>query len=221
MFGSKPRVSEDMTNWIEACFDWFDARFPPPPGPILPTKDFFRAPGGRDHRAAVGVLDDIKRHLGFDLPIDLIPLDRPAAEYRHSYQSLGEVGGTFQETDQGRVIQYDAETLSRPILFIATMAHEVMHARLSGLIDQVPGGANAHELATDLGCIIAGYGVFQLQAADDLGWSGYMSQESRACALAVFLDQRGMAAEAVSAHLSPRCQRYLRRAFKDLARRSR
>ncbi len=216
MFRSKPTISADMAEWIVTCFDWFDARFPPQPGPILPTKAFFRAPGGRDHAAALGVLDDIKRHLGFDLPIDLIPLDRPAAEYRHSYQSLGEVGGTFQETDDGRVIRYDPETLSRPILFISTMAHEVMHARLSGVVDQVPGGIDAHELATDLGCIIAGYGVFQLQAADDLGWSGYMSQESRAFALAVFLDQRGLGPDAVHAHLSGRCQRYLKRGFKDL-----
>ncbi|MEO1238112.1 MAG: hypothetical protein AAFW64_00325 [Pseudomonadota bacterium] len=207
-----------MADWITECFDWFDARFLAPPAPILPTSAFFRAGSGQDHTTAVAVLADVKRLLRYGLPIDLVPLTRPPGEYRHSYQSLGEVGGTYQETDQGRVISYDPETVARPLAFINTLAHEVMHARLSGLTDQVPGGEEAHELATDLGCIIAGFGVFQLQAADDTGWSGYMSQDSRAFALAVFLDQRGLGADAANAYLSRRCQRYLKRGFADLHR---
>lgn len=218
MFRRKPSVSQDMADWIAACFDWFDARFLAPPRPILPTKAFFRAGPGRDHKAAVAVLADVKRLLRYDLPIDLVPLARPPGEYRHSYQSMGEVGGTYQETDQGRVISYDPEALARPVGFINTMAHEVMHARLSGLQDQVPGGDDAHELATDLGCVIAGFGVFQMQAADDAGWSGYMTQESRAFALAMFLDQRGLGTDAVAPHLSGRCKRYLKRAIADLNR---
>ena len=105
--------------------------------------------------------------------------------------------------------------MSRPLVFINTMAHEVMHARLSGHENEIPGGLEAHELATDLGCIIAGFGVFQLQAADDSGWSGYMTQPSRAYALATFLDQRRLGPEVVDAHFSARCRRYLKRALKD------
>jgi hypothetical protein len=106
--------------------------------------------------------------------------------------------------------------MRQPLLFINTLAHELMHARLSGLEDEVPGGAGAHELATDLGCIIAGFGVFQLQAADDNGWTGYMSQASRAHALALFLNRRRLGIETVSQHLSPRCKKLLAKALKQL-----
>ncbi|MEM7440818.1 MAG: hypothetical protein AAF393_14555 [Pseudomonadota bacterium] len=47
MFWSKPLVSDDMKHWIVECFDWFDARFTPPEKPILPTKEFFSAGGGK------------------------------------------------------------------------------------------------------------------------------------------------------------------------------
>lgn len=218
MFGRRSAISQDMADWIVECFDWFDARYPAPPKPILPTRAFFTAPGGTDVATAQAVLADVKRHLHFDLPIDMLPIERPAGEYRHTYSSMSEIAGTYQETSEGRVIHYDPEAMTRPINFIATLSHEVMHARLAGHVHDVPGGEAAHELATDLGCIIAGFGVFHLQAADDQGWSGYMSQDARAFALARFLDDRGLGVDAVAAHLSPRCQRYLRRGFRDLGR---
>ena len=217
MFWHKPLVSGDMAAWIEECFDWFDARFPVPEGPILPTKAFFSAGSGRDEATAQAVLNDIKRLLGYDLPIALAPIQRMSAAYRHDYQKMGEAAGLYYETDEGRLIQYDPEMMARPVAFINTMAHEVMHARLSGLQDQVPGGEGAHELATDLGCIIAGFGVFQLQDADDQGWSGYMTQSSRAHALALFLKRRDMELETVLPHLSGRCGRLLRKAAKQLS----
>ena len=211
-------VSPAKRDWIADCFDWFDSRFPAPPAPILPTRAFFGAKKGSPEDTARQVLSDVTRHMGFDLPITLFPLERPPAELRHDYQSLDEVGGTYFETDEGRFISYDPETLSRPIQFINTMAHEVMHARLSGLEDQIPGGIEAHELGTDLGCIIAGFGVFQLQAADDLGWAGYLSQPTRAYALARFLLDRNLDLAAVSDHLTGRCRNLVRRGLHDVAR---
>ena len=162
------------------------------------------------------MLADIKRHMQVDGPVDIAPLDVLPAEYRHEYQALSAVAGTHETTGNGSVIRYDPDHMHRPLQFINVLAHELMHARLSGLEHDVPGGEGAHELATDLGCIIAGFGVFQLQAADDAGWTGYMTQSSRAFALAVFLSRRDMAAEVVTPYLSPRCQKLLRRGFKDL-----
>lgn len=216
MFWSRPLVSNDMHDWIVECFDWFDARFPPPLAPILPTQAFFTAPGGTGPETAMRVLEDIKRHMGFQAAVELAPLDVLPAEYRIDYQAHSQIAGTFQSDGETALIRYDPEQMNRPLQFINLMAHELMHARLAGLEDAVPGGAEAHELATDLGCIIAGFGVFQLQAADDAGWFGYMSQPSRAMALAIFLGRRGLAADAVAAHLSPRCRKLLIRAFKQL-----
>lgn len=216
MFWSRPLISDDLRAWILECFDWFDTTFQPPQSPILPTKAFFNAPGGQDEATAKLVLEDVKRHMHFDHPVEIFPLDVLSAEYRHNYQSLSAIAGTFQETDGTSVIRYDPEHMSRPMQFINLLAHELMHARLVGLEHDVPGGIEAHELATDLGCIIAGFGVFQLQAADDAGWFGYMTQPSRAFALAVFLTQRDLDAADVATHLSPRCLKLLRRAIKEL-----
>jgi len=214
MFWSRPRVSPDMKDWIEECFDWFDDRFEPPEAPILPTKDFFKAGGGESQETAQQVLKDVTRLLHFDHPIDLVPLDVLSAEYRIDYNSTSAVAGTFQNDGETAVIRYDPELLKSPLQFINILAHEVMHARLSGLEDEVPGGAGAHELATDLGCIIAGFGVFQLQGADDAGWTGYMSQDSRAYALGLFLRRRGLERDSVAGHLTPRCQKLLTKAMK-------
>ena len=216
MFWSRPSISDDLRSWILECFDWFDERFEPPTKPIVPTKAFFKAPTGTNAVTAALVLEDIKTYMKFNGRVDIVPLDLLPAEYRFNYQSLSSVAGTHQKIDGVSVIQYDPEQMNQPIQFINLLAHELMHARLSGLENQVPGGEPAHELATDLGCIIAGFGVFQLQAADDAGWSGYMTQPSRAFALAVFLNKRGLSIDDVSRYLSSRCKKLVLKGFKEL-----
>lgn len=216
MFWSRPSVSDDLRSWIFECFDWFDARFAPPRAPILPTRAFFRAPRGTGPETARLVLEDIQRHMAHDAAVEILPLDMLPVEYRIDYTALSSVAGTYEEMGGTHVIRYDPEQMHRPLQFINLLAHELMHARLAELRDEVPGGEIAHELATDLGCIIAGFGVFQLQAADDAGWFGYMTQPSRAFALAVFLDRRGLGVEEVAPYLSPRCRKLVVRAFREL-----
>ena len=216
MFWSRPSISDDLRSWITECFEWFDDRFQPPDRPVVPTKAFFNAPTGTGRETARLVLEDVKRHMKFDAEVDIVPLDVLPAELRIDYQSLSAIAGTYQEVEGVSVIQYDPEQMNRPIQFINLLAHELMHARLSGLENEVPGGELAHELATDLGCIIAGFGVFQIQAADDAGWFGYMTQPSRAFALAMFLNRRGLGIDDVSPHLSSRCRKLVLKGFKDL-----
>ncbi|WP_368186638.1 hypothetical protein [Aestuariibius sp. HNIBRBA575] len=214
MFWSRPMISEDMQDWILECFEWFDDHFEPPKQPILPTKTFFKASGGTGIETARGVLNDIQRHMEFHQQVELAPLDQVSEEYRIDYRATSLVSGTFQNDAGVPFIRFDPDLIKRPSLFINTLAHELMHARLSPHVQDVPGGEGAHELATDLGCIIAGFGVFQMQSADDVGWSGYMSQQSRAYALSVFLQRRNLGPDAVSSHLSYRCNKLLSRAFK-------
>lgn len=218
MFWLRPIVSDDMKAWITDCFDWFDARFPPPETAILPTKAYFTAGRGTDAATARLILEEIAAHMGVCDPVDLMPLNMLPAEYRLDYTATSSVAGTYVNDGGVAVISYDPELMNRPLQFINTLSHELMHARLDGLVDDVPGGAGAHELATDLGCIIAGFGVFQMQAADDAGWTGYMSQPSRAYALAGFLHRRGQGMSEVRPFLSSRCQRLLRRALKEVAK---
>ena len=183
MIWSRPLVSDDLRFWILDCFEWFDQHFAAPPKPILPTKEFFEAPKGNSVDTASLVLADVKKHMAYKGPVEIVPLDVLPAEYRKDYQALSSVSGTYEKAGNTAIIRYDPELIHRPIQFINLLAHELMHARLDGLEAEVPGGEGAHELATDLGCIIAGYGVFQLRAADEAGWSGYMTQNSRAFAL--------------------------------------
>ncbi|WP_174821524.1 hypothetical protein [Ruegeria arenilitoris] len=148
--------------------------------------------------------------------VDLLPLDVLSVEYRHTYQSTSSVAGTHEKVENVSVIRYDPEQMHRPMQFINLLAHELMHARLAGMEHDVPGGEPAHELVTDLGCIIAGFGVFQLQAADDAGWFGYMTQPSRAYALSVFLQRRGLGIDTVTPYLSLQSRKLLAKANKNL-----
>ncbi|MEP1537601.1 MAG: hypothetical protein ABJQ34_16635 [Paracoccaceae bacterium] len=206
-------ISDDMAHWITECFDWYESNFTTCEGPVLPNKSFFKAGKGKDQATAEAVLADVTRLIGFDLPIDLVPLERLPEEFRHSYQSYSEVAGTYRESEGARMIEYAPERMSRPIEFISTMAHEVIHAQLWGLEDQMPGGIEMHELATDLCAIIAGFGVFQMQGADQSGWAGYLTQETRGAALAYYLKKRELTDAAVEPYLSNRCRKYLRRGW--------
>ncbi len=216
MFWSRPMVSDDMRDWVADCFAWFDTAFPGPRPLILPTRDFFDVPSGRDEATARAILDAIRGHLGVHRDIALAPLDMLPAEHRHSYQALAGVAGTFQDDGQQAVIRYDPAQMERPLQFINTMAHEVMHAKLAPHVAEMPGGEATHELATDLGCIICGFGIFQLQSADDAGWSGYLSQDTRAHALGLFLSRQNLGEDAAAPHLSTRSRKLLRRALRDL-----
>ena len=214
-FKRKPLVSEDMADWIEDCFDWFAETFTQDAQLILPTKEFFVTPRDGSAEMAHGVASEVARYIGFDGPIVVEPLQMVAAEYRHNYQDMSDIAGTFQSADGVAHIQYDPELLNHPIRFISTMAHEVVHALLEDHVSQMPGGEGAHELATDLGCIIQGFGLFQLQAADDAGWSGYLSQGARAFALATYLRRHSIAADVPEQFLSTRCKKLLRRAIAE------
>ncbi len=216
MLFSRPLVSSDMRDWIETFFDWSEALFTAPQSPIVPTREFFSATKGRKDETANMVLRDVLRLSYIDAEIKLMPLDVLPDELRLDYQATSSVAGTFQETENGALICYDPELMKRPLQFINVIVHEVMHLRLAGYQQDLPGGPEVEELATDLSGIIAGFGAIQLQAADDAGWTGYLRQTTRAHALAVFLDRRSLNPGAVSAHLSTRCNKLLKKAFKQL-----
>ena len=187
LFRKVPLVSDDMAEWILESFEWELAHDPTPRRLIRPTGAFFSATRGEDGETARAVLADVCRHMGVTRPFRLEPLPELADEWSHEYGKLSEVAGTYAHDANDPVIQYSAKGMRRPVGFINTMAHEVMHDRLHGYEAALPGGPEAHELSTDLHCVILGFGLFQLAAADEIGWSGCLSQASRAYALELFL----------------------------------
>lgn len=218
-WSAKPSISDDMRGWIEDSFAWADTQF----GTawslsrllVTPTKTFFSAPGGQTQKVAQTIADDIGKQLPVDhIPVE--PINRLSGEYRHSYQSTSEVGGMYIEDENGALILYDAERMMQPLAFINTMTHELMHHRIGPYASVMPGGVEAHELSTDLHCITHGFGVFALEGPAQAGWSGYMTQESRAFALAYFLQKHSMDPHDAMQWLSSRSKKALKRALKDL-----
>ncbi len=217
MFRRAPLVSEDMADWIAENYDWAAPSLPHPAPLILPTKDFFKAGRGEDHATAMAVTEDIKRHLHISRRIELEAILDVPEEFQHNYQATSAAAGTYHYDEETPLIRYAPRLLRRPVSFINVMAHELMHDKLAGREHLLPGGIEAHELATDLHCIIWGFGVFQLEDAEQSGWSGYMTQNSRAWALAEFLARNGHQADEALSYLSPRPKRLLKRAIAEFA----
>jgi hypothetical protein len=84
------------------------------------------------------------------------------------------------------------------------------------VIDDIPGGEGAHERATDLRAIIAGFGVIQMRGAAEVGWLGYMTQESRAHALAMFLRLTNTDKALALPHLDVRQAKEVRATLKEI-----
>lgn len=215
-----PPFSAEKRAWVEAHFDWAEAQF----GPqalleiplITPTPQFFKATRASPDSTAQSVFIEVKTLLGIGAEITLLPQGVLPEQAARDYSQLTQTSGTFIADPETPIITYDPRLLNHPIVFISTMAHELMHFKLADVVDDLPGGAATHELATDLHCIIHGFGIFQLDAADRAGWAGYLSQDTRAFALALFLRRSNRTLDAALPFLSARCGRMLRKMLANL-----
>lgn len=215
----KPSVSEDMAAWIEDSFDWaadtFGTNWQNSRRLIWPDPETFTAPKGNTPPIAQWIANDISNLIPVET-VKVEPLERIPSEYQHNYQDLGDISAHYDPSADQPIIRYNPELMSRPIPFISTITHELMHHRLAPYVEVMPGGAEAHELSTDLHCITHGFGLFQLESAAQLGWSGYMTQESRCYALAVFLRRNRIEPDDALKRLNPRSAKALRRAVSEV-----
>lgn len=219
-FRKKASISDDLKDWIFDSFDWADQTF----GPdwraarqlITASQDFFTASAGDTPQVAQQIADDIAKILPVR-SIAVAPLNAIDPEYRHNYQDTAAIAGLYYHDDDDPLISYDPALMRQPIAFINTMTHELMHARLANHIDAMPGGEAVHELSTDLHCITHGLGLFAIDGPAQAGWSGYMTQESRAYALAEFLARHDVDPETAIGRLNPRGAKALKRAVAEHA----
>lgn len=224
MFHSKPQISTDLGDWILDSFEWVMQRKGPQKWrsatPLVrPTREFFDVSKGEDVKTAAAIGAAIMDLLGMDNPsIRIEPLPVLPDEISHQYGKLSDVGGEYWHDADDPLITYDPRLMRQPVLFISTLTHELMHAHLANVVDKMPGGDMAHELSTDLHCITHGFGLFQLEAAEVAGWAGYMTQPSRAFALAVFLELTETPTTQALPFLSSRSAKRLKRAQKDIRR---
>lgn len=222
MFWKTEFISEDLGLWVFDNYHWAITHHGPSfwqskSSLVLPNKDYFKAKGGGDHAAALAVFADVKRLLGLEnLNIALEEIPQLPPETSHEYGQTSMIAGQYFHDDHHPLITYNPLVMRNPLDFIAMLAHELMHAKLDPVADQLPGGWDAHELATDLHCIIHGFGLIQLQGASDAGWSGYMTQNTRAFATAIFTEITG-STDLITGNLRGRESKLMKKAFKDLA----
>ena len=224
---SRYPVSLDVQDWISDSAIWamehglLTTHTPL----ILPTSQFFSAPklGGPEdgQRVVAALIDDFKRHLGCaDDTIDCMPLDVLGAEYRYDPNALSGAAGTFQTDTVTSIIRYDPALLDQKLPLLSMIAHEMTHHILHKIPEPPFGDYEAEELSTDAQAIFMGCGVLQMAGAEVSGWQGYLSQPTRAHALALFLLIRHIEPTAALNALPPRSAKYLKRALKELSKQS-
>lgn len=228
MFGfAKYPVSDDVQVWLEDSAAWaiehgvWTAQSPL----IFPSNQFFSAPklrGPKDgQRVVAALIEDFKRHLGCtnDM-IDCMPLDVLDADYRYDINALSAPAGTFQTDAASSMIRFDPALLTQKLPLLSMLAHEMTHHILHKIPEPPLGDFEAEELSTDAQAIFMGCGVLQMAGAELSGWQGYLSQPSRAHALALFLLVRQIDPQDATNALPPRSSKYLKRALNELLKRS-
>lgn len=231
-------------EWIAAQFADFTARFGEDYRAsrrlILPTRDFFTAPKGDDHATALAVLSDVKTHmeLGDDWPVRLMAQEpAPPVHMIGDWTQIAHDAypplATFRIDEDGPLITYDPDLPKTPRAFITTMAHELAHYMMAAYpASNGPGGdPMLEEIATDLLVYFTGFGViaqaslFSATAGSDAFsqmWHiqnrGYISRETGAFALALFLRLHGIESDTASQHLDRHNGKLLARALRQLDR---
>lgn len=226
MFWSRNIVDLDTAAWVEEGFAWLIRTY----GAetyfvettlILPTREFFKAPGGVGHEAAQAVFDEVREHMGMsDWPCELVRQDADPETHiatAHAVQGVEQSpAGTFGCDGEQVTITYSPELMKQPLSFLNVLSHELAHYLFAADFEHAPGGEDAHEVMTDLAAIYAGFGVIQLeggmvaggyQDAFEMGWQignlGYLSSEVRAFALALFVLTKDIDPSTADSHLSP------------------
>jgi len=217
----KYSVSEDVQEWIFDNFAWaIRLRLLRPDTPlVLATKEFFSAPKGEGDVVVSALIRDIQRILKVrEKPMNVLSINALPHEMQLDYNATSAVAGMWQANDDIATIHYDPNLLNNPIGMVSVLTHELMHDVLHSIADYPPGGAEAEELNTDLHCITMGFGVLQIAYAQGMGWAGYMRQNSRIHALAMFVLVLDIPANHASNALPDANKRQFKKALKELAK---
>jgi hypothetical protein len=215
-FGAKRFLDEEDETWHLQAWGWMLRNFGGlkrlKSSPIVrPTSDFFPATDAQGHARAEHVFSCVKKLAGMtDWPCQLIAQPERAPLKVAELASLKPISGamplgTFKVEPDGEVsITYDPSKLSEPMTLVATFAHELAHYQLATVREELPGGDDMHEYATDLMTVFLGFGIFgtngsfnfsQFHGGGTQGWktsgAGYLRERDWVFALAVFLLLRG------------------------------
>ncbi|WP_425615516.1 hypothetical protein NA78x_005437 [Anatilimnocola sp. NA78] len=166
-YSSTCPCSPPAKDWVEYRLQWlcdeFDDHVFNGRPLVLPTAQFFPDPY-RDTEDCIRRL--MYRVCGYmDVDADLVDLEFVNAEnapwfVNEAGKYVPKAGGTYEWLDGRHVISLDlAETVDLGGM-VATLSHELAHARLLGE-ERVSGEEYDHELLTDLTTIFFGFGTFR------------------------------------------------------------
>ncbi|TMM45341.1 hypothetical protein [Qipengyuania marisflavi] len=137
--------------------------------------------------------------------------------------------GTFSIENGRAVIRYSSDMLKRPDALAATFAHELCHYLLCEAGDP-PGGPDLMEHATDCAAIYLGFGVLLSNSARHMehsvdvggfGWrswsAGYLSEEARVTATAMFAALHQYDLRDAERALKPHLRKDMQKATKAIA----
>lgn len=239
-FKPKPLLSEDDRNYQFDCYKWLLKYYG---GPnfydttkiILPTDEYFPSQVESSQDAAELTFQRVLEYAGLaDWPVILEVQETdpnlvvaPTINIQNAEISPA---GTFRVDDNEKVkITYNPEVVNDPMKMVAVFSHELAHYLTATSPEPPPGGWEDWEFATDTCAIFMGFGIFQANSAfnfqqfttsDSIGWRtsgvGYLSQQERCFALALFLKLKDISPDIVYPYCSKNVKSYLKRALYEL-----
>jgi len=138
--------------------------------------------------------------------------------------------GTFSVDENEKVkITYNPEIVTDPVKMVSVFSHELAHYLSATSPEPPPGGWDNWEFVTDICAIFMGFGIFQANSAfnfqqyatpESIGWKtsavGYLSQQERCYALAIFLALKKISPKMAYPHCDSNVKSYLKRAVAEL-----
>jgi hypothetical protein len=236
-FSAKCPVAGEDKVWIEESVLWLIEEFGGDAlrdcTVILPTDEFFPDPFSEEEEDVRALVDRVCGYMGvapervelnfFTDEDAALRLKMPSCESSH-----GGIVGHYQKRRGKYVISIESAQAREPTSLVATIAHELGHARLLGEARVHPGYED-HEPLTDLLTVFLGLGVFtgndvfsfrQWTDAFSQGWQterrGYMTEEMFGYALGLFAWLRGESNPGWSKYLKGNVSAYFKSSHKYL-----
>ena len=201
------------------------------------SRDYFPPTSADGHERVEHIFAWVKKWAGMsDWPTRLVPqaarVNTRVGEFAIVKIESGDLPvGTFSVSDGEAIITYDPATLGEPAKLVATLAHELAHYLLHTVREELPGGEEMHEFATDLATVFLGFGLFTANQSFNFrqhgdtfsqGWQtsglGYLRERDWALALAIFSELRDEPVALLKSKLKPHlysdvasASRYLRK----------
>jgi hypothetical protein len=206
-FAPKCPINIEDKEWLEEAFqsliDEFGAETLRDLKMILPTDEFFPDNFSGDIFSLKKMIQRICGYMSVDyskIDLELFTDERPKAPHPLAQSESEGKGacGLYQFYYNRHHISIEESLLKNPANLIATIAHELGHARLIGE-NRLEEYYEDHELLTDLTAIFFGFGVFlanslfsfeQWTNSNYQGWQssrqGYITEEMAGYSLALF-----------------------------------